>query len=336
MKKVLSVVLVVFMLVTCLSSCGFLFADSGEEGSDQGASTCKVGESIKCGNIQFTFKNVIIYVDNSSYALDKAESGKEFVVFELEAKNIGNEKEHVNMFYEDSYCDDVAIDPESLLFNYSGDTIWGDVAAGRARNGYIAYEAPIGWGKIEFIYKPIGGDKITFVAYTEDVENTNSNSTANAADSEKETVNGQPSNKPVETVCRVGEKITSHNIEFTFVGIEKYVDTDNWAMDIPESGKEFIILKFKVKNVGNQNEHINMFYEDSYCDDVAIDPESLLFNYSGDTIWGDVAAGKAREGYVAYELPIGWEKLEFIYTFSLSGNTNNNITFVGYNSDIAR
>ena len=78
-----------------------------------------------------------------------------------------------------------------------------------------------------------------------------------------------------------------------------------------------------------------MFYEDSYCDDVAIDPETLLFNYSGDMIWGDVAVGKVREGCVAYELPIGWEKIEFIYDFSIiSGGSN--ITFVGYNSDIAR
>ena len=244
------------------------------------------------------------------------------------------------MFYEDSYCDDVAIDPESLLLNYGSNVLWGNVAAGRVRIGYIAYEAPIGWNKIEFTYKPLLGDKITFVAYNKDISrNANSNETENKTTvtvTEKETVTEQQPNKPMETVCKVGEKITVNNFEFTFMGMEKYVDTSDWTMDTPEEGKEFIILKLKVKNVGTEDGYLNMFYEDSYCDDVAIDPESLLFNYGGDTIWGDVAAGKAREGYVAYELPIGWEKIEFIYDFSLLSNTNNKITFVGYNSDIAR
>lgn len=343
MKKLLSVLLVVVMLVTCLSSCGFLFADSPKESADeQGDGVCKVGESIKCDNIQFTFKSVSIYVDNSAYPLDKAESGKEFVVFEFEAKNVGDAEENINMFYEDSYCDDVAIDPESLLFNYGSDVLWGNVAAGRVRKGYVAYKAPIGWNKIEFTYKPLLGDKITFVAYNKDINrNTNSNNnekdtTANVTDTEKETVTEQQNTKPVETVCKVGEKITSNNFEFTFVEIEKYVDTSDWVMDTPKEGKEFVILKFKVKNVGTEDGFINMFYEDSYCDDVAIDPVSMLFNYGGDVIWGDVAIGKAREGYVAYELPIGWEKIEFIYDFSLLSDTNNKITFVGYSSDIAR
>ena len=77
-----------------------------------------------------------------------------------------------------------------------------------------------------------------------------------------------------------------------------------------------------------------MYYEDSYCDDVSVDPEFLLYNYEGNTIWGDVAAGRAREGYIAYELPIGWEKIEFTYTFSLLSASGDKVVLVGYSSEI--
>lgn len=342
MKKLLSLLLLVLLVVTCFSGCGILSDDSSDEGSsNEGKSdVCLVGNKIKSGDLQFSFTGVEIYVDNSSIVMDKAEEGKEYVILNIEVKNTGKDNEHVNMFYEKSYCDDVAIDPESILFNHSGETIWGDVASGKIRKGYIAYEAPIGWEKIEFTYDPLGDNEITLVAYSKNVdrngkvENTEKNDKEETSSNNQQTTQTTPPPQTHESVCKVGETLTSNNLEFTFVGIENYVDTSDWVLDKPENGYEFVILKLKAKNVGQEPEYINMFSEDSYCDDVAVEPESLLFNYGGETIWGDVAQGKVRMGYVAYELPIGWEKIEFTYDFSLLGNGANKITFVGCKSDI--
>ena len=71
--------------------------------------------------------------------------------------------DHINMFYQEAYCDDIAIDSEALLFNHSGETIWGDVANGKKRVGYVAYELPEGWQKFEFNYKVAGNQKMEFV-----------------------------------------------------------------------------------------------------------------------------------------------------------------------------
>ena len=79
-----------------------------------------------------------------------------------------------------------------------------------------------------------------------------------------------------------------------------------------------MVLNFTVLNETGKDDHINMFYQEAYCDDIAIDSEALLFNHSGETIWGDVANGKKRVGYVAYELPEGWQKFEFNY--KVAGN----------------
>lgn len=333
MKRIFAVILAMIIAMACFTGC---FMPDVGSGNDSEASECTVGQSVSAGNLEFTFVGVEKYVDNSEWALDSAADGKEYIVFKIKVKNVGEESEHVNMFYEDSYCDDTAIDPVRVLFNYDGETIWGDVAAGRVREGYVAYEAPIGWEKIEFTYEELLGDnKITLVAYAKDVKASSGNKAENESTVGKiENEETEPSNQPLDNECRVGETVKCEGLEFTFLGIEKYVDNSDWALDEPAAGKEFIILKIKVKNVGAEDEHINMFYEDSYCDNTAIDPVSILFNYEGDTIWGDIAAGRVREGYVAYEAPIGWEKIEFIYKFSLSSISDSKVVLVGYNSDV--
>lgn len=335
MKKKLSLIMVAVMLTFCLFGCGFL---GSEDSAEQGEKVCKVGETIKYGDLEFTFKSVDIYVDNSDWAMDKADDGKEFVILSFEAKNNGESDDYINSLNEDSYCDDSAIDPVSLLFNYDGDTIWGDIAAGRMRKGYVAYEAPIGWEKIELIYQEFLGDKITFVAYSSDVTRGN-NSESNKQPSEtQDTNNNENSSSDIQSTenqetkdltCSVGQIVTMQGVEFTFLEIEKYVDTSDWVMDKADDGYEFVILKLKAKNIGESSVRISSFNEDSYCDDTAIDPESLLFNYTGDTIWGEIASNKSREGYVAYQLPIGWEKIEFIYT-----SDSQKITFIANSSDI--
>lgn len=340
MKRKLSLVLLLAMLVTCFTGCDFLFSGTGEEAVQSGGE-CLVGQTVVCGDIEFTFKSVELYVDNSSIIPDVAAEGKEFIVLNLEAKNVGDADDYVNSLYEDSYCDDAAVDPEFSLYNYNGDTIWGDVAAGRVRKGYVAYEVSVGWEKIELIYEPFLEDKVTFVVYSSDVQR--SNTTNNGSSNADKTPSGgntnssdnntnQGNNTESVAACLVGETVTVNNIQFTFMGIEKYVDTSDWEMDTPASGCEFVILKIKAKNVGSESAYLNMYYEDSYCDDVATDPELLLYNYNGDTIWGDIAAGKSREGYVAYELPVGWDKIEFTYNLSLT--SSNSVTFVGYSTDI--
>lgn len=132
--------------------------------------------------------------------------------------------------------------------------------------------------------------------------------------------------------CTVGGSLQNDDFKITFQGIEEYVDTDEFAMDIPAKGKTFIVLKFTVEGIGDEDAYVNMFNEDSYCDDVAIDTK-MLFDYEGDEIWGDVAVGKTRNGYVAYEVDKNWEKIEFIYQWD-TWDDDATMTFTAYNKDL--
>ena len=133
--------------------------------------------------------------------------------------------------------------------------------------------------------------------------------------------------------CTVGESLDNGTIKMTFNSVEAYVDTDEFQMDTPAEGKMFVILKFTAENVGKEDDYINMFDESSYCDDEAIDPVSLLFNYEGETIWGEVAVGKKRSGYIAYEVDQDWQKIEFIWQWG-TWDDEATMTFTAYRSDL--
>ena len=324
MKKFLSLTLLVFMLISCTAAFSGCFSISTDSETGDSKTVANVGESLVIDTLTVTLNSVNEYVDNSGW--DDAEEGKIFVILNFTVKNNGTSDDSFSSFNEGSYCDDVAIDT-AFLWNYDGDEIWGSVNAGRSKIGYVAYEAPKNWQKIELIYQELFGDEFTFVATKADL---NKAPTETNKDTNTDTTTDTNTNTNTQTSgIKVGETGYLGSLKFTFERVEEYIDTEDWALDIPAAGKTFILLHFTVKNEGSTNDYINSFYEDSYCDDFAIDPVSILFDYDGDTIWGDVASGRMRTGYIAYEVDTDWEKIEFVYeTFS------NDITFVAYRSDL--
>ena len=131
-----------------------------------------------------------------------------------------------------------------------------------------------------------------------------------------------------ESTARLGETLDYQGLQLTFDSIENYVDNSGFALDKPSDGKLFIVLWFTASNTTGEDLFINMFLEDSYCDDFGIDPVSLLFNIEGAQLWGNVAAGKKSKGYVAYEVPENWETLEFQYTPEVFGSQSSKMIFI--------
>ena len=135
-------------------------------------------------------------------------------------------------------------------------------------------------------------------------------------------------------VARIGETLTVDWLQITLDSVTNYVDDSEFLSDKPDEGKEFVVLWFTAKNTSEEDEHINMFYEDSYCDDFSIKSESFLFHLTGETLWGDIAAGKASKGYVAYQVPTDWDTIEFQYQPNLFGNSASKMIFKATKSDI--
>ena len=83
----------------------------------------------------------------------KADDGKEFVIFYLEAENVSSEDDYFNMLYFRSYIDGYLADQTILLSDVDGySSMSGNVASGKKIKGYIAVQAPMGWNSVELIY----------------------------------------------------------------------------------------------------------------------------------------------------------------------------------------
>lgn len=133
--------------------------------------------------------------------------------------------------------------------------------------------------------------------------------------------------------AKVGETLDYYGLQITFNSVEQYIDNSKYITDKPKDGKMFVLLWFTVNNTRTTDEHINMFYEDSYCDDFSIDPKMML-NVSGTSLWGDVAAGKKSKGYVAYEMDDNWETIEFQYTPEIFGAQSTKMIFFATRNDM--
>lgn len=83
----------------------------------------------------------------------KAEDGKEFVIFYIEAANSSSEDSYFNPLYFRFYVDGYLQNQTALLSDVDGySSIGGDVSSGKKIKGYVAVQAPIGWKSVELIY----------------------------------------------------------------------------------------------------------------------------------------------------------------------------------------
>jgi hypothetical protein len=161
MKKTLVAVLLLLTMVFAFASC-----DTTEKKTEGG-----VGETVVCGDLEFTLDSVEEYVDTSSgYIKDEPAAGKTFIILNFTVKNVGDEDEYINPFNYEAYVDDVSISvAPPLFYNYEGEELSGDIAAGKMAKGYVALEVSKTFEKIEFIYDDFG-EKITVTVNKSDVK----------------------------------------------------------------------------------------------------------------------------------------------------------------------
>ena len=118
-------------------------------------------------------------------------------------------------------------------------------------------------------------------------------------------------------VAHVGEYSKDDKLKITLKSAKEYttVKTDNEFADTEASkGKKIIILNFEAENISKEDDYINIFYYDAYCDDVSVETDMLMEYPDGMQMFsGDIKAGKKLQGAVAYQVPEDWKILEFYY-----------------------
>lgn len=166
---------------------------------------------------------------------------------------------------------------------------------------------------------------LCFVACGEDGSVSKVDPPVNPSSAEIESKEDNKSDKDV--VAGVGETLDYNGLQMTLDSVKKYEDNSEYFTDDPGEGKMFVLLWITVSNTTDEDDYVNMFYEDSYCDDIGIDPAAMLVNVDGKELWGDVAAGKKAKGYVAYALDENWQTLEFYYKPEIFGDESSKMMF---------
>lgn len=130
------------------------------------------------------------------------------------------------------------------------------------------------------------------------------------------------------TAAKPGESVQNSNFKIGLTSAKLYdkitFGEGDFTYDTtPDEGKKFLVLFFEAENVSSEEQHINMFYYESYLDDTKIESETLLSDVEGMSLFsGDIAAGKKMTGYVAYQVNPDFEKLEFTYTDGMSSGSD--------------
>ncbi len=113
----------------------------------------EIGTEISSDKWNVTLVDVKKYEAVGEVFTQKADDGKEFVIFYLEAANVSSTDDYFNTLYFRSYVDGYITEQTLLLSDIDGYAgMSGDVAAGKKIKGYVAVQAPIGWNSIELIY----------------------------------------------------------------------------------------------------------------------------------------------------------------------------------------
>ena len=132
--------------------------------------------------------------------------------------------------------------------------------------------------------------------------------------------------KAAETVATPGSSVKNSKYEFNFEKAKAYneIKGDNeYLVDTPEKGKEYVVCFFEVKNISDENNYVNPLYLKGYVDDEKVSESLLINDVDGyKMLSGDLEPGKKMKGCIAYELPNGWKKLELSYTDGITKSSD--------------
>lgn len=130
------------------------------------------------------------------------------------------------------------------------------------------------------------------------------------ADEVKETV------EPVTGNLSAGQQYSDAYRVVKFLGLKEYkkLKGDNYT-DKAKKNKKFLVLFLSIKNTGNEKDYINPNYITAKVDGRDIEHTFLVNEpFSYPTIFTNIEAGNTAGGFIVWEVPSGWKKLEMEYS----------------------
>lgn len=121
---------------------------------------------------------------------------------------------------------------------------------------------------------------------------------------------------PTSGVITSDKGYSDSNQEISVLGVKEYkkLKSKNYT-DRAKKGKKFLVLFLKIRNRTSQKIYFNVNYLSAIIDGKEI-KNTVLFNEPEGypTIFSNISADSYYGGFIVWEVPKDWRKLEFTYT----------------------
>ena len=136
----------------------------------------------------------------------------------------------------------------------------------------------------------------------------------------------------------VTETLEHEGLQITYFGISKHTPSNKseYILNPLADGKVLLVMQFKIVNTTDNDMIIDPLGEESYCDGQPIDPLRLEWTIDIGAVWGYLAAGKERSGYLGYVVDENWETLEFHYMPDYYQHKDTAMIFVTTRDDVPK
>lgn len=259
-----------------------------------------IGETAEYDDIKLTVNTVDATPEFAEYTTSDSDTTFFFISFELENTSQTDFDTH-SIF--SVYADEEKASLYDFYEKYNGVSYFDEyhsLKSGRKVSSYICATVPVDWTEITFVYK----DSIRF-SFTHDDLGKMSSKIKNSE----------------SAPYHVGETMNRNGLEFTLLNaIQTSAVYHNSSLYFsPQNGKEFLILFFDITNSLDQPQKIKYYYRyDIFIDDYSasmtyfnsteVNGKRSLYEQDGQ----EIPAGKLMSGYMAIEVPIGWQKVELV------------------------
>lgn len=150
------------------------------------------------------------------------------------------------------------------------------------------------------------------------VDNTANPAGTNKTDTDVQDMpTGQPRETPEPQKATINLKKEYSDLARTVsvLGLQEYkkIKTDKYT-DKASKGNKYLVLFLKVYNKGTETDYFNVNYLTAKVDGKKTE-NTFLFNEPEGypTIFANIGGGETAEGFIVWEVPNGWKKMEVTY-----------------------
>lgn len=145
-----------------------------------------------------------------------------------------------------------------------------------------------------------------------------------------------PSNTSTSKAVGISETLSTENFDFSIKSAYTCQNLKNTlGMEYTaESGNEYLVIIFDAKNTSNDTKNVMNMNFNSYIDNNKVSAQSIVGEIDGFMpLMGATSSQMTFTGYTVWELPIGWNQMQFSYIDALSGEDSEK-HFLIYKNEI--